>query len=205
MSSSKIIRPLTGSSKPSEKENSGNAKSGIKKPTESLKPKNVFRDLFHKKKPTTVAEPQVSTSVANKPTVVQAPAPAPVALPATRKLFPTGPSKLNIAHPIHSTSTTKPLVFANQVPSPQQSRPAVEMQTVVTITVPIVEDEKAWTLDDFDIGCVLGSGQFGKVYLAREKKSGFVLALKMFYKDKITEGKMANQILREIKIQMKLR
>ena len=29
---------------------------------------------------------------------------------------------------------------------------------------------KYWSLNDFDIGKPLGSGKFGKVYLAREKK-----------------------------------
>jgi serine/threonine protein kinase len=31
---------------------------------------------------------------------------------------------------------------------------------------------------DFDIGYKLGAGKFGKVYLAREKRTGFVVALK---------------------------
>lgn len=36
-----------------------------------------------------------------------------------------------------------------------------------------------WSLDDFDIGRPLGRGKFGSVYLAKEKKSGFVVALKV--------------------------
>ena len=30
---------------------------------------------------------------------------------------------------------------------------------------------KDWTLEDFEIGKPMGSGQFGRVYLAREKKT----------------------------------
>ena len=38
---------------------------------------------------------------------------------------------------------------------------------------------RAWTLDDFEIGRRLGQGKFGKVYLAREKQSGYVTAIKV--------------------------
>lgn len=38
---------------------------------------------------------------------------------------------------------------------------------------------KQWQLSDFDIGKPLGRGKFGNVYLAREKKSKFVVALKV--------------------------
>jgi hypothetical protein len=36
-----------------------------------------------------------------------------------------------------------------------------------------------WQLSDFDIGRPLGRGKFGNVYLAREKKSNFIVALKV--------------------------
>ena len=36
-----------------------------------------------------------------------------------------------------------------------------------------------WTLGDFDIGKPLGKGKFGNVYLAREKSSQYVVALKV--------------------------
>ena len=38
---------------------------------------------------------------------------------------------------------------------------------------------KRWSLKDFEIGKPLGKGHFGDVYLARERKSGFVVALKV--------------------------
>ncbi len=36
-----------------------------------------------------------------------------------------------------------------------------------------------WQLSDFDIGRPLGRGKFGNVYLAREKESKFIVALKV--------------------------
>lgn len=37
-----------------------------------------------------------------------------------------------------------------------------------------------WTLQNFEIGRLLGEGKYANVYLAREKKSQFVVALKEF-------------------------
>lgn len=38
---------------------------------------------------------------------------------------------------------------------------------------------KHWSLSDFEIGCPLGSGKFGAVYLAREKRTHYIVALKV--------------------------
>ena len=40
-------------------------------------------------------------------------------------------------------------------------------------------ERKKWSLDDFDIGKPLGKGKFGNVYLAREKHSKYIVALKV--------------------------
>ncbi len=37
-----------------------------------------------------------------------------------------------------------------------------------------------YTLDDFDIGKLLGRGKFGNVYVARDRLTGFVVALKVY-------------------------
>lgn len=37
---------------------------------------------------------------------------------------------------------------------------------------------RSWVLDDFEVGRRLGQGKFGKVYLARERRSGYVVAIK---------------------------
>ena len=44
------------------------------------------------------------------------------------------------------------------------------------------KEDKKWTIEDFEFGKPLGRGKFGHVYLAREKKSKFIVALKMLYK-----------------------
>ncbi|KAJ3190659.1 spindle assembly checkpoint kinase [Irineochytrium annulatum] len=66
-------------------------------------------------------------------------------------------------------------------------------------------DEKRWSLKDFDVGRALGKGKFGRVYLAREKKSGYVVALKILFKSELIEAKVEKQLRREIEIQSHLR
>lgn len=62
-----------------------------------------------------------------------------------------------------------------------------------------------WTLADFDIGKPLGKGKFGNVYLAREKKSKFLVALKVLFKSAIKDFNNEHQVRREIEIQSHLR
>lgn len=38
---------------------------------------------------------------------------------------------------------------------------------------------RKWGLDNFEIGRPLGKGKFGNVYLAREKESRYIIALKV--------------------------
>uniref|UniRef100_G3MR81 Aurora kinase n=1 Tax=Amblyomma maculatum TaxID=34609 RepID=G3MR81_AMBMU len=62
-----------------------------------------------------------------------------------------------------------------------------------------------WTLDDFEIGRPLGKGKFGNVYLAREKKSKYVIALKVMFKSQLKSNHVEHQLRREIEIQSHLR
>ncbi|GIY19271.1 hypothetical protein CDAR_413941 [Caerostris darwini] len=65
--------------------------------------------------------------------------------------------------------------------------------------------KRKWHLDDFDIGKPLGKGKFGNVYLAREKTSKFVVALKVLFKSQLKTNGVEHQLRREIEIQSHLR
>ncbi|KAI9277004.1 kinase-like domain-containing protein [Phascolomyces articulosus] len=67
------------------------------------------------------------------------------------------------------------------------------------------QERKQWSLCDFEIGRALGKGNFGQVYLAREKQSGFVVALKVLYKAELAKSKVERQLRREVEIQGNLR
>ena len=64
---------------------------------------------------------------------------------------------------------------------------------------------KRWTVHDFEIGKPLGHGKFGNVYLAREKRSKYVVALKVLFKSQLQKAKVEHQLRREIEIQSHLR
>ncbi|MEE6514154.1 hypothetical protein FKM82_022165 [Ascaphus truei] len=64
---------------------------------------------------------------------------------------------------------------------------------------------KRWCIDDFDFGRPLGRGQFGIVYLVREKETKFIMALKVLLKSELENQGLEHQLRREIEIQSHLR
>ncbi|CAM8891873.1 unnamed protein product [Rhodiola kirilowii] len=66
-------------------------------------------------------------------------------------------------------------------------------------------EKRDWSLNDFEIGKPLGRGKFGRVYVAREVKSKFLVALKVLYKEQIEKYRLHNQLKREMEIQSRLR
>lgn len=78
------------------------------------------------------------------------------------------------------------------------------------VGAPTSQHEKAkngqqWSLNDFEIGKPLGRGKFGSVYLAREKKTKYIVAIKVLQKSQLTKAGVEHQLRREIEIQSHLR
>jgi len=67
------------------------------------------------------------------------------------------------------------------------------------------KSSKKWQLSDFEIGKPLGRGKFGNVYLAREKKTKFIVALKVLFKSQLQKSNVEHQLRREIENQSHLR
>eukprot|EP01088_Endostelium_zonatum_P020101 TRINITY_DN7247_c0_g1_i2.p1 TRINITY_DN7247_c0_g1~~TRINITY_DN7247_c0_g1_i2.p1 ORF type:complete len:259 (-),score=53.01 TRINITY_DN7247_c0_g1_i2:34-810(-) len=67
-----------------------------------------------------------------------------------------------------------------------------------------VQPQKIWSLADFEIGRKLGSGKFGNVYLARERKSKYIVALKALWKAQLVKNRVEHQLRREVEIQLNL-
>ena len=55
-------------------------------------------------------------------------------------------------------------------------------------------DRVPWQLSDFDIGRPLGKGKFGNVYLARERKSKYIVALKVLFKSQLQKNQVEHQL-----------
>lgn len=62
-----------------------------------------------------------------------------------------------------------------------------------------------WSKDDFELGAALGKGKFGRVYLTRERKTHFMVAMKIMFKSELKSGRVEKQVLREIEIQSRLK
>lgn len=62
-----------------------------------------------------------------------------------------------------------------------------------------------WSKDDFELGCALGRGKFGRVYVAREKETKFMVAMKVLFKSEIIKGRVEKQLAHEIEIQSRLK
>ena len=64
---------------------------------------------------------------------------------------------------------------------------------------------RTWTLEDFDIAQSIGSGQHSTVYLAREKSTKFICAIKMIPKDKILQSRTEEQVYYEIYCMLRIK
>jgi len=59
---------------------------------------------------------------------------------------------------------------------------------------------KKFSVADFEMGVKLGKGRFGDVFLARERKTNYIVALKILNKSEIQRLNAERLIVREIKI-----
>ncbi|XP_029989164.1 aurora kinase A [Sphaeramia orbicularis] len=84
-------------------------------------------------------------------------------------------------------------------PEKPQNKPAK------TDSVTNTSSKKRWSLENFDIGRPLGKGKFGNVYLARERQTKFILALKVLFKKQLEKAGVEHQLRREVEIQSHLR
>lgn len=53
-----------------------------------------------------------------------------------------------------------------------------------------------WTLNDFEVGRHMGRGKYGHVYLARERKTKMIVAIKVISKKQIVNADIVFQLRR---------
>ena len=62
-----------------------------------------------------------------------------------------------------------------------------------------------WNISNFQIGRPVGKGKYGHVYLARERNSKHIVALKVLSKKQLVNSDVINQLRREIEIHSHLK
>eukprot|EP00033_Pygsuia_biforma_P004355 GCRY01004774.1.p1 GENE.GCRY01004774.1~~GCRY01004774.1.p1 ORF type:complete len:378 (+),score=75.00 GCRY01004774.1:188-1321(+) len=138
------------------------------------------------------------------------------------KTFSGGAQRVPVSKPISSSAPLNPTpasasstTHSSTVPhQPLQSSvnnttignsTALKASSSSTTVQKKQKPQQKWQLSDFDIGKPLGKGKFGRVYLAREKKSKYIVALKVLFKSQLQENDVEHQLRREIEIQAHLR
>ncbi|KAI1143851.1 kinase-like protein [Hypoxylon sp. FL0543] len=103
-----------------------------------------------------------------------------------------------------ASPTRKPLPTASAASRSSSDELAQEERKSVAL-VEQPYPPKQFHLGMFEIGRPLGKGKFGRVYLARERTSGFICGLKVLHKSELQQGRVEKQVRREIEIQSNLR
>uniref|UniRef100_A0A3Q2VHN9 non-specific serine/threonine protein kinase n=1 Tax=Haplochromis burtoni TaxID=8153 RepID=A0A3Q2VHN9_HAPBU len=92
-----------------------------------------------------------------------------------------------------------------QAPKPNLTKPQLEPQKPEKPQGNLCRSCCNSVLENFDIGRPLGKGKFGNVYLARERQTKFILALKVLFKKQLEKAGVEHQLRREVEIQSHLR
>lgn len=87
----------------------------------------------------------------------------------------------------------------------RKSEETIEEYKGISLTSYQPSMPKQFHLGMFEIGRPLGKGKFGRVYLARERTSGFICGLKVLHKNELQHNNVEKQVRREIEIQSNLR
>lgn len=121
-------------------------------------------------------------------------------------------------NPVNQSENPLPQQKAGSQPNPSKAQDAnVNSEQTKTVAEPAKIDkpqcmkpsksksQKPWSLENFEIGRPLGKGKFGNVYLARERQTKFILALKVLFKKQLEKAGVEHQLRREVEIQSHLR
>ena len=114
------------------------------------------------------------------------------------------PTLLKTAVSTFTKVTLPSQAAAQQARSSDSSESALARTSTAIPLYPQLPTPKQFHLGMFEIGKPLGKGKFGRVYLCKERSTGFVCALKVLHKAELAQGKVEKQVRREIEIQSNL-
>ncbi|ERT00753.1 AUR protein kinase [Sporothrix schenckii ATCC 58251] len=126
------------------------------------------------------------------------------AVASTTAASPTGKSRgvVTTTVAVASDETT-----GSTTETPEHDKKTASSDAALSeLSSPLYNQPRQFHLGMFEIGRPLGKGKFGRVYLARERSSGFICALKVLYKAELQHGSgVEKQVRREVEIQSNLR
>jgi aurora kinase, other len=85
-------------------------------------------------------------------------------------------------------------LYAPEHPSRKNHRDSTNQSLLDFSTMLIPREGEELSLTQFEIGRKLGKGRFGDVYMARDLRTGFALAIKMINKKDVKEAGMEAQV-----------
>ncbi|CAK7218611.1 spindle assembly checkpoint kinase [Sporothrix bragantina] len=123
---------------------------------------------------------------------------------------PTGKSRgvvtTTVAVASDETVTASSTTIASSTEISEHEKRTETVTETSLSSAPLYNQPRQFHLGMFEIGRPLGKGKFGRVYLARERSSGFICALKVLYKAELQHGSgVEKQVRREVEIQSNLR
>lgn len=144
-------------------------------------------------------------AVASSSTAVPPASPTKKTVPSTTVTLPSQAASKKIQAPSNPPSPTKKDKTSSTSSSSALSRSSDEADTE-SQPITLHDEPRLFHLGMFEIGKPLGKGKFGRVYLVKERTSGFICALKVLYKSELQQGSgVEKQVRREIEIQQNLR
>ncbi|KAI1484161.1 Pkinase-domain-containing protein [Daldinia eschscholtzii] len=153
-------------------------------------------------KPKTLGSTTQVTHSSSRPNLYKVALQAQSANTVTTVTLPSQAAQRKGAPP--ASPTRKPLPSISTVSkTSSEEKEIVERKSAPLIEQPFMPKE--FHLGMFEIGKPLGKGKFGRVYLARERTSGYICALKVLHKKELEQGRVEKQVRREIEIQSNLR
>lgn len=173
---------------------------------------NLFKVALQSQSTNTVATVKLPSQAAQRKeqavvsttALVRPPSPVKKTVPATTVTLPSQAAQRNAYLPSNPPSPNKKDKASSSSLSSRNSEETDADRHSETVT--LYDEPRTFHLGMFEIGKPLGKGKFGRVYLVKERTSGFICALKVLYKSELQQGSgVEKQVRREIEIQSNLR
>ncbi|KAL1899438.1 spindle assembly checkpoint kinase [Sporothrix stenoceras] len=181
---------------------------GMAAPSGQSTNRNLFKVALQAQSANTTTSSSSSQSTSHwKGTAASATTVTTTTTSGSRDHHPTSPTGKSRGVVTTTVAVSSDETTASTVETPEHDKKTAGGDAASTdLSAPLYNQPRQFHLGMFEIGRPLGKGKFGRVYLARERSSGFICALKVLYKAELQHGSgVEKQVRREVEIQSNLR